>query len=125
MKCMSDDLNLKIIFNYLQEFKADFRESKADVDRRFAEQDRKIDDLKADQNRRFDEQEKKIDDLRGEQSRRFDELGDLIRVDKSRWQEVYDSRDAVVVRFNTSFAVRGVLFGMVGGGVVVGVSLLL
>ena len=104
-----------------------------------SEQDRKLDDLRAENARRFDEQDRRFQDFKAEQARRFDdfraeqtrrfdeqdrrfdELFSLLREDKQKLQEVYETREHFQVRFSRAWGFATLVMGMLGGSIVYGV----
>lgn len=96
-----------------------FKEFKADVNRRFDEQDKKFVDV----NRRFDEQDKRFDDVNrrfDEQDKRTDRLENNQREDHSLLMDIWKSRDKVQAQVTWDFIWKAVainaiiLFGILG-----------
>lgn len=72
----------EMLYELLKEFKADMREFKSDVNRRFQEVDKQFQSI----------------------DKRLDDITDLLREDKKKLQEVYDSRDKVTVQFTRAWS---------------------
>ena len=93
---MNEGVTIAMLYELLKEFKVD-------VNRRFAEQDK-----------RFDLQDRRFDHLEAD----IAELKTLMLRDQEKLQQVYDSRNAVQMKFTRSCGLTSMLMGMIGGGFV-------
>ena len=101
---MDQALSNEVLFELMKSFKDDLKYFKDDM-RSF----------KDDVDRRFQQQENRME-------KGFEELKMLIRQDQEKLQKVYEAREHVQLRFTRAWGLASLLMGMFGGATVMGIS---
>ena len=111
------DLNAKID-DLKTDLNAKIDDVKTDLNAKIDNVRTDLGDLKTDLNAKIDNVRTDVDDLKTDMSSRIIDLKEIIKDDKSKLQEVYDSRDKVKLQVTRAWGVYGLGMGMLGGMII-------